>query len=273
MPKGAREGALALVIAGAVVLAFLTVGDSTVLRGLETASLDLRFRLRGPEPPGSAVSLVMVDDRSLAAIGRWPFSRRVFARALDALDRAGAKAIVFDLLFAEPEQSVPPALRAAARSAANALAEPGSAPLRSALSQLADDDPDATLEAAMRRAGRVLLPIAFAFSGPAQAAPDILSEWAYARFDKSPVAPDLPLHPGSASLPIEPLAAAAAGLGSVEIAFDRDGAPRYDYLVWPFEADFLPSLPVRAAAEQLGVPWSEVALALGRDVRLGDRVI
>ncbi|MBV8169034.1 MAG: adenylate/guanylate cyclase domain-containing protein, partial [Alphaproteobacteria bacterium] len=273
MPKGTREAALALTIAGAVVLTFLAFGDSTVLRGLETASLDVRFRLRGPESPTPAVALVMVDDGSLAAIGRWPFNRRVFARAVDALDRAGAKVIVFDLLFAEPEQPVPPELRAAARSAANALSDPRDASLRTALTRLADDDPDATLEAAMRHAGHVLLPVAFDFRGPAKPAPEILSDSAYARFDKSPVAPDLPLHPVSASVPIEPLAAAATGLGSVEIAFDRDGAPRYDYLAWPFEADFLPSLPVRAAAEQLDVPWSEVAVALGRGVRLGARAI
>ena len=70
MPKGAREGALALVIAGAVVLAFLAFGDSTVLRGLETASLDLRFRLRGPEPPESAVACRPSWERRRPA--RWP---------------------------------------------------------------------------------------------------------------------------------------------------------------------------------------------------------
>src|SRR5437764_12122076 len=35
----------------------------------------------------------------------------------------------------------------------------------------------------------------------------------------------------------------------------------------------MPSLPVRAAAAFLGVPWSEVGLALGDGVRLGDRWI
>ena len=54
------------------------------------------------------------------------------------------------------------------------------------------------------------------------------------------------------------------------VAFDRDGAPRYDYLAVPFDADFVPSLPVRAAAAYLGLRWSEVGLALGDGIKLGD---
>ena len=272
-PRGVREAALALIAALAVVLLFGAVGDTTMLRGLETASLDLRFRLRGVKPPGPEVALVMVDDTSLAAIGRWPFSRRVFTKALQALDRAGAKLVVFDLLFAEPEQPVPAALRADARAAAASLSGEQQAPLRSALSRIADDDPDGEFEAAIRRSGKVLLPFTFRTQGAPVAAPDYLSDSAYARFDKSPVKPVFPLHPVAAELPIAPLATAAVGLGSVDFAFDLDGSPRYDYVAWEFDADYLPSLSIRAAATFLGVPWSEVGLALGEGVRLPDRLI
>ena len=79
--------------------------------------------------------------------------------------------------------------------------------------------------------------------------------------------PLFPLQPTSgAAADAASLAEAAAGLGHVNIAFDRDGAPRYDYLALPFDGDFVPSLPVRAAAAYLGVPWSEVGLALGDGV-------
>ena len=104
-------------------------------------------------------------------------------------------------------------------------------------------------------------------------APSWLSDSAYARFDKSPLPPDFPLRPKSAVLPIEALATAAAGLGHTSLAYDRDGAPRYDYAALPFEADFLPSLPIRAAAAYLGVAWPQVALALGAGVRIGDLTV
>ena len=116
-----RETGLALIAAAVVVLLFAVFGGTAVLRGLETASLDLRFRIRGVRAPGPEIAVILVDDRSLAALGRWPFSRHLFAKALEALNREGAKLVVFDLLFAEPDEPVPAALRGTARNAATAL--------------------------------------------------------------------------------------------------------------------------------------------------------
>ena len=46
-PRGVREAGLAFVIALAVLFVLTAIQNSAVIRGLETASLDLRFRLRG----------------------------------------------------------------------------------------------------------------------------------------------------------------------------------------------------------------------------------
>jgi CHASE2 domain-containing sensor protein len=266
--NGVRETLLA-VAAALIVLGVLTLADPSLLRGLETSSLDLRFRLRGTMPPGPEIAIVMVDDKSIDALGRWPLSHRLFAHALQTLDRAGARTIVFDLLFAQPEQPLPPDLQAAARTAAASLPADGDATLRGALKALADDDPDGDLARAMQASGNVYLPIAFAFAGKKVAAPDFVSDAGYQRFDKSPIPPDFPLRPVSAVTPLPVWAKAAAGFGHVNIAFDRDGSPRYDYLALPFEGDFLPSLPLRAAAAFLGVKWPDVGLALGRGVQMG----
>jgi adenylate cyclase len=256
------------------VLLVLTVfADNPLVRGLETASLDLRFRLRGARPPGSQVAVILVDDRTLEDLGRWPLSRALFARALAMLDQAGAKVVAFDLLFTEPDEPVPADLREAARGAAEALAGEHSERLRRALERLADSDRDKRFAAAMRASGHVLLPIGLSFVATQGDEPAWLSQSAYARFERSELPPVFPLRPKSAVLPIEILAVAAAGLGHVTIAYDRDGAPRYDYVALPFEADFLPSLSIRAAAAYLGVAWPEVALALGAGLRIGDLIV
>jgi adenylate cyclase len=248
----------------------LSVYDITGLRILETGSLDLRFRIRGHQPPGNDVAVVLVDDRSLAALGRWPLNRHLFADAIRAVRRAGARLVIFDLLFAEPEQSLPPDLQATARAAAARLPAGQDEALRAALDRLLNDDPDGDLAGAIRDAGNVMLPFAFAFSGAVEKEPpSYLSDQAYQQFDKSPVVPVFPLEPKSVVTPAAPLGEAAAGLGHVNISYDRDGAPRYDYLALPFNGDFLPSLPVRAAAAYLGVPWDAVGLALGAGVRIG----
>jgi adenylate cyclase len=268
-----RSAVLALVSAALVVLVFAVFADHPVIRGLETASLDLRFRLRGARPPGSEVVVIVVDDRSLENLGRWPFSRALFARALAMLDEAGANVVAFDFLFTEPDEPVPPELREAARDAADALAGERGDGLRAALAKLADSDRDNRFAAAIRASSHVLLPIGLSFVDTPGEAPAWLSQSAYVRFEKSELPPVFPLRPKSAVLPIETLGVAAAGLGHATIAYDRDGAPRYDYTALPFEADFLPSLSIRAAAAYLGVAWPQVALALGAGLRIGDLTV
>jgi adenylate cyclase len=271
--RRARSAGLALISAAVVVLLFTVFADNPVVRGLETASLDLRFRLRGVRPPGPEVTIILVDDRSLESLGRWPLSRALFARALEVLDQARAKVVAFDLLFTEPDEPVPADLRDTVRAAAEALTGDRGDRLRAASQRLDDSDRDSRFAAAIRAAGNVLLPIGLSFVDTPGEEPSWLSDSAYARFDRSPLSPIFPWRPKSAVLPIEKLGAAAAGLGHASFALDSDGAPRYDYAALPFEADFLPSLPIRAAAAYLGVAWPQVTLALGAGVRIGELTV
>jgi CHASE2 domain-containing sensor protein len=71
------------------------------LDALENASVDKRFAARGAETP-SDVAVVAVDDITFSDLKlQWPFPRRWHARAVDALRRAGARAIVYDIQFTE----------------------------------------------------------------------------------------------------------------------------------------------------------------------------
>src|SRR5215213_5956840 len=222
--RGFREAGLALFIALGVVLG-LTYWAPGAFRHLETASLDLRFRIRGPLAPGPEIAIVLVNEASLSRLGRWPLSRRLYADAVEILDRAGARVIAFDLLFAEPEEPVPEWLRETARAAANRLREAEDAALRSKLARIAEDEPDADFARSLRASGKGLLPVAFpSFEGDAEEAP-LLAGQAYQQLEPSANVPLFPLQPTKTLLPIPVLAEAAAGLGHAMVAFDRDGAP------------------------------------------------
>ncbi|GHE20790.1 two-component sensor [Halomonas urumqiensis] len=56
------------------------------------------------EPASPDILLVNIDERSLARLGRWPWSRSTHARLLDRLRAGGARAVAFDVLFLEPSQ-------------------------------------------------------------------------------------------------------------------------------------------------------------------------
>src|SRR5690348_18492201 len=81
----------------------LAAADWRWLRRLELYALDLRMRLRGAAPAPHDIVLIMIDDQTIADLGRWPVPRQALAELVRRLDHAGAKAIGLDLLFVEPE--------------------------------------------------------------------------------------------------------------------------------------------------------------------------
>jgi len=96
VPRGRVLAAVGL------VAAVLGVGAQAtgVLGRVESSTVDVRFAVRGSEPARD-VAVVAIDDADLAAIGRWPISRRFHARAIDALRRAGARVVAYDVQFTE----------------------------------------------------------------------------------------------------------------------------------------------------------------------------
>jgi HD-GYP domain-containing protein (c-di-GMP phosphodiesterase class II) len=89
-----------LVAAGLAVAAHL----GGALDALENSSIDKRFQARGAQSP-SDIAVIAVDDITFSDLkAQWPFPRKEHARAIDALHRAGAREIVYDVQFTEPTQ-------------------------------------------------------------------------------------------------------------------------------------------------------------------------
>jgi len=77
----------------------------SALDSAEMDTVDLRFGLRGDQARPEGIVLVAIDGPSLQELGKLPLRRRLHARALDRLRRAGARAIVYDVQFTEPSAS------------------------------------------------------------------------------------------------------------------------------------------------------------------------
>ncbi len=78
-------------------------------------------------PPPQDIVIVAIDEASLSALGRWPWSRRTHAQLVSRLDAAGARVIALDIIFSEADSR-----------------DPGG---------------DQALAAAIRESGRVVLPV------------------------------------------------------------------------------------------------------------------
>lgn len=65
--------------------------------------------------------IVGVDDKSLQALGSWPFNRTVFANLTNALQKGGAQEIIYDVLFLEKRDGDKEFSQALQNSQANIL--------------------------------------------------------------------------------------------------------------------------------------------------------
>ena len=65
----------------------------------EEKSLDYRFQLRPAVRESPLITHIGIDDRSLDAVGVWPWDRSIHARMLDILTEFGASAINLDIIF------------------------------------------------------------------------------------------------------------------------------------------------------------------------------
>ena len=95
--------ALALYLAprwGPVKSAF----ESTTV--LEDRSVDARFRIRGVRDAPDNLVILGVDDVTFQDLQqRWPFTRDYHAKIINRLHKDGAKLIVFDVQFTEPQDT------------------------------------------------------------------------------------------------------------------------------------------------------------------------
>lgn len=154
------------IVVALLMLSIALAGSlSGVLRRVDHLVFDLGQPL-SRTPPAADLVLVTIDEDSLSRLGRWPWPREIHARLLDALCAAGPAAVGLDIAFSEPQS---PAA-------------------------------DAALAAAIRRCGKVVLPLVIE---AARAGGQIVES------------PPIPL-----------LRGAVAGLGRVGVRLDEDGMVR-----------------------------------------------
>ncbi|HEX2413076.1 MAG TPA: adenylate/guanylate cyclase domain-containing protein [Solirubrobacteraceae bacterium] len=100
-----RLRALLLICTGlSVAVGALLLDGTDALQRLELTTVNERFDMRGPEPPPSNMVVVAVDDKTFSSPPQpqWPFDRRLHARVIRQLTRAGARVIAYDIQFTEP---------------------------------------------------------------------------------------------------------------------------------------------------------------------------
>ncbi len=237
-------------LVGLMVLGALTVlkyGDPAPLERLRLGLFD-RYMVEKPRLAAEAPVVILdIDERALAKIGQWPWSRAVMAEIVTRAGQAGAAAIAFDIVFPEPDRLSPPRL---AETLPGLTAE-------MAASLKRQPDTDAAFAEVIAR-GRVVL----GRSGLPHATP--AGEGADPHMPIAMIGGEaldlLPSYPGVLrNIPL--LEKAAAGVGMFSILPEPDGIIRRVPLAFGIDGVVRPAL----AVELLRVATGGDALAIKRD--------
>ncbi len=92
---------IAFILTGAVLIMYLL--GNQLLDVMELTTYDMRLLAQGSRPPAGDVVIAAIDEKSLAELGRWPWSRHTLANLIEKLDNLGARVIALDVFFSESE--------------------------------------------------------------------------------------------------------------------------------------------------------------------------
>ncbi|WP_225212228.1 CHASE2 domain-containing protein [Brevundimonas guildfordensis] len=89
------------VVAASSALLVAWLALSPVADGADHLAYDALMRAQAG-PADDAIVIIAIDDRSLEALGQWPWPRDLHARLIDRLTQASAGPVAYDVLFTEP---------------------------------------------------------------------------------------------------------------------------------------------------------------------------
>ena len=294
---------ISLSLSAIALLIVLAVGAlfSNEFQEWELKTLDYRFRLRQGVPMSPAFINIGIDDRSLDALGAWPWDRSLHARMIALLQRMGASVISLDLMFPRPSGSASDQqFIDAARNAGNVVLSTSFILVKShcfSPEEYADFlAASPGLQHSLRRVesrdenGRICIDL----DGMPQAESDLLDDaqfqellnrdpFVYTGDDdrrrtaallerfRVPYSLTAPGHlwlANRAIAPIEGLTQAAAGMGHIAAIPDSDGVFRRVALAIDAQKQLFPSLALASVLKYLNVAPEDVIITPGKSILL-----
>lgn len=276
----------------AVTLVFVIAASGTTLQGIERAFYDFTITLTAERPAVNQVTLVQIDDDTVAHAGTWPLSPDVLAAALYTIQQAQPKVVGLALDLQQIQSARGTQALAHLREIYD-VARPGDmsgdfsqkfdALLREAENKA---DGDRVLAQIVEKSGNVILGIPYRIrrdlaSANQRPMPAALARFALPlstslsgdtldNFTKAMNPPAIPIA-SMLRLPADALTEVAAGVGHFQPNVDVDGRVRFERLVVGYQDKYLPSLSLRLAVAALGATLDDVRVVSGEGISVGSQ--
>ena len=257
-------------------LIFLLFSSSSILQSLELKAYDIGVRASNRDA-GNAIAIIAIDDKSIANIGRWPWSRDVQAKMLDKLSASHPKIIGNTVFFLEPHvdsglgyiNQISQLVSASASLSADLDASRLNALITQAQIEL---NTDLKLARSIKSANNIVLGMPFVLGEPLgnadKALPDYVTKNALSNVLNT-IDNAWPIPSNAALPPIKLIGESASAIGHLNSSPDIDGAVRLEPLVIAYYDQLYPSMALLLAARYLNIPPKEIVVNLGEGIRLG----
>jgi adenylate cyclase len=239
-------------LGAAAVVVVLSIATPGAIELLNLRAYDELLRRSDRPPLTGRVSIVAVDEKSIAEIGQWPWRRDVMARLVERLNGLGAEVIALDLILSEPDRFEASGSRAGERSHGSTTTT------------------DAMLATALGHQSAVTS-YAFTFEPHAgETRSCVLHPLRAVRIEasgRSPLARRL-FQPNGAICSLPAFNRAVGASGFLNVSRDADGVMRRVPMLMEYEGELYPSLALAAVQQIRGAPLVTVR-AIGDVLTLG----
>ncbi|MFZ1816097.1 MAG: adenylate/guanylate cyclase domain-containing protein [Rhizobiaceae bacterium] len=96
---------MAIAMAAIVAGALWRHSDPLFLAAVRNLSFDTYQRIHPRQALGQPITIIDIDERSIAEYGQWPWPRTKIAEMVDRLTEMNAAVIAFDMVFSEPDRT------------------------------------------------------------------------------------------------------------------------------------------------------------------------
>lgn len=262
-------------VAVALTLLVFLASIGGLFQSLESRAYDIGFQISS-RLPSQQITIVAIDEKSIAQLGTEAWSPKVLARLTDILAAAPAKLIANGVVAAS---ALPDDGYGYLRQLSNLLAQshPGSDPASPVIDQvvrlLAEADlqlnGEQRLAVSYAKAGRVLLPMWPATTDAGDARPNLPSSTLLRPHQLTGRGGEGIIQVGRMQLPAEPISRQAAGFGYLAAASTTARVWHREPLLVRSQTEIYLSFSLLVAARSLDLDIADIEPISGRELRLG----
>ena len=256
-----------------ITLLFLLLSETSQMRSLDWYAYDLGMRFSSDKTASEDIVVIGIDDKSIRALGAWPWPRDIIAKGARELAKSRPRVIGFTMPFdveqnADVLESVGN-LRDLLKSQ-KALNNRVRRALATTEARLNTDQRLATI---LHDAGRIVLAMPYVQSSEALTQeinefPDYLRKFTL----KNIPATNLP-NASSVFPPIELLSDQVGGIGVINAHVNTTLHAHHEPLILQYGDVLLPSFALMMAARNLGLSAGQISAESNQTLKLGSRIL